>query len=254
MATTDRREPKYRAIVADLGARIRSGQYPPGSALPPQRALSVSYGVTLATLRQALRRLQDDGLLSQQPGRGTFVAQDRATDQLDPLRGWAEDLRTQGQPVSTEIVGRARRRPPGWVAGVLGTGADEWALRLERTRLVAGRPAVHQVSWVRQPAAGLLAEDGPGTGSLYAALAGAGVLVHQTTETLRPGLLDEPAAGLLREAAGTPVFVCDRTTYDPDGRPVVFDRATILGTVVEIRTERAAGGLSMRWSRQPPDS
>jgi GntR family transcriptional regulator len=52
--------------------------------------------VTLVTLRQALRRLEDDGLVSQQPGRGTFVAEPRAAYRLDSLRGFAEDLRARG--------------------------------------------------------------------------------------------------------------------------------------------------------------
>jgi GntR family transcriptional regulator len=212
------------------------------------------YGVTLVTLRQALRRLEDDGLVSQQPGRGTFVAEPRVTYRLDSLRGLAEDLRAQGQTVSTEILGQALRRPPAWVAAELAgpekLGSPDKALRLERLRLLAGRPAVHQVSWVRgATGAALATADLSGT-SLYAAIAGQDVVVHRATEVVRPGLLDEATAALLRQPAGTPVFVSDRVTFGLDGAPIVFDRATILGTVMEIRTERAATGLSMQWSRQ----
>src|SRR6201986_3881307 len=59
--------PKYQAIAVDLAAKIRAGELSPGSALPPQRELSQTYGVTLVTLRQALQRLEDDGVLSPQP-------------------------------------------------------------------------------------------------------------------------------------------------------------------------------------------
>jgi GntR family transcriptional regulator len=201
--------------------------------------------VTLVTLRQALRRLEDDGLLSQQPGRGTFVAEPRAAYRLDSLRGFAEDLRSQGQTVSTQILGQAVRKPPAWVAARLGDAAP--AVRLERLRLLAGRPAVHQLSWVRGTE--LAAADLSGT-SLYAALADRGVVVHRAAETVRPGVLDEGGAGLLGRAAGTPVFVSDRITYGLDDAVLVFDRATILGTALEIRTERAVTGLSMQWTRQ----
>jgi len=44
-------------------------------------------------------------------------------------------------------------------------------------------------------------------------------------------------------------LVSDRVTFGLDDVPLVFDRATILGTALEIRTERAATGLSMQWSR-----
>ena len=56
-------------------------------------------------------------------------------------------------------------------------------------------------------------------------------------------------ATLLRQPAGAPVFVSERVTYGLDDQAILVDRATILGTVMEIRTERAATGLSMRWSR-----
>ena len=238
------RTPKYQVIAAELTARIRAGELAPGSALPPQRELSAAYGVTLVTLRQALRRLEDDGLVSQQPGRGTFVAEPRAAYRLDSLRGFAEDLRAQGHPVTTRILGQRARRPPGRVADRLG-GADR-AVRLERVRLLAGRPAVHQLSWIRGTA--LAAADLSGT-SLYAALADLGVVVHRASEVVRPGLLDEATAALLGRAAGTPAFVSDRVTYGLDDTPLVLDRATILGDLLEIRTERAVTGLSMQWSR-----
>ncbi|GIF20745.1 GntR family transcriptional regulator [Actinoplanes tereljensis] len=239
------RTPKYQSIVTDLAAKIRGGDLPPGSALPPQKVLCTDYGVTLATLRQALRQLQDEGLLSQQAGRGTFVAEPKAAYQLDSLRGFAEDLRAQGQTVSTQILGQVLRKPPAWVAARLGDRPQ--ALRLERLRLVAGRPAVHQQSWIRDT--GLADADLSGT-SLYAALAERGVAVHRATETVQPGVLTDVTAELLKQPLGTPAFVSDRVTYGLDDTPLVFDRATILGTVMEIRTERTLSGLSVQWSRR----
>nr|WP_278045038.1 GntR family transcriptional regulator [Krasilnikovia cinnamomea] len=235
-------------MAADLAARIRDGALPPGSALPPQKELSATYGVTLATLRQALRRLEDDGLLTQQAGRGTFVAEPRAAYRLDSLRGLAEDLRAQGQVVTTEVLDRTLRRPDATVARRLSLAPGRRALRLERLRRLAGRPAVHQVSWVPEPLGAAL-RDADLT-SLYAAVADQGVVVHRAAEVIRPALLDEPAAALLACPVGTPVFVSERVTSGLDGAPLVLDRATILGTVMEIRTERAATGLSMRWTPQ----
>ncbi|MEU8228463.1 GntR family transcriptional regulator [Actinoplanes sp. NPDC048967] len=218
---------------------------PPGSALPPQKELSAAYGVTLVTLRQALRQLEADGLLSQQPGRGTFVASPKATYRLDSLRGLAEDLRAQGRTVSTEILGQGMHRPPAWVAAQLGPGR---VLRLERLRLLAGRPAVHQLSWVRPPVGALLRTADLSDTSLYAAIAEHGVVVHRASEVLRPEVLTAPVAELLRRPEGTPVFVSDRITYGLDDQPIVVDRATILGSVMEVRTERAATGLSVQWT------
>jgi GntR family transcriptional regulator len=238
------RESKYAAIAADLTAKIRNGWYPPGTALPPQRDLSVAYNVTLATLRQALQVLERDGLVSQQAGRGTFVAEPKVAYQLDSLHSLADDLRTQGQMLLTEVIAKAVRKTPASV-----DLPSDRSLRLERVRVLAGRPAVHQVSWVAEPYGSRLTAIDFGSVSLYRALAEEGVVVHRAHERLRPALLADPVATLLGQPAGIAVFVSERTTCGIDGVPVVFDRATIVGDAMEIRTERAATKLSMRWGR-----
>lgn len=249
---------KYRTIAEDLGRKIRAGEYPPGSALPAQRELGASYGVSLATARQALDLLEAEGLLTQQAGRGTFVAEPRAAYQLSSLRSLADDLREQGQPVTTRVVNLALRKAPAAVAAQLGGGAGPAeggarALRLERLRLLADRPAIHQVSWLREPYATALRDVDFAGRSLYGALADHGVVVYRASERLHPAILDAGTATLLDQQEGAPVFVSERLTYTLDGTPVVLDRATILGTLVEIRTERAATGLTLQWTGKPAD-
>jgi GntR family transcriptional regulator len=240
-------EARYRAIAADLAEKIRSGVYAPGQALPPQRELSAAYGVTLMTLRQALRQLSDERLIVQQPGKGTFVAPPHLAYQLGTLRSLTDDLRRQGHEVRTVVAGRAVRRAPARVGALLRLRPGEAALRLERVREFGGRPAVHQVSWVRRPVADAIRGRDFTAVSLYGALADAGVAVARATETVRPGLLDAAAARHLLEPPGSPVLLSTRITHTLDDTPVVCDLATILGSMMEIRTERAATGLSVTW-------
>ncbi|MBQ1048055.1 GntR family transcriptional regulator [Micromonospora sp. C51] len=238
---------RYRTIAADLAAKIRSGDYPPGGALPSQRDLSAAYGVTLMTLRQALRQLSEEGLIEQQPGRGTFVTPPHLAYRLGSLRSFADDLRDQGHEVRTAVVGRAVRRLPARIAGALRASATDSGLRLERVRAFAGRRAVHQVSWVRASHADGLREVDFTATSLYEALATRGVSVARATETIRPGILDGALAAHLDDAPGAAVLISDRTTYTSDGIAIVADRATILGSMMEINTDRAARSLSLHW-------
>jgi GntR family transcriptional regulator len=238
---------RYRGIAADLAGKIRAGHYAPGEALPPQRELSAAYGVTLMTLRQALRQLSDDGLIVQQPGRGTFVAPPHLAYRLGALQSLADDLKKQGHDVRTTVLARSVRRAPAGIAARLRVPAGDTALRLERLREFGGRPAIHQVSWVRRPHADRVLDHDLATVPLYAALADAGVAVARATETIRPGTLTGAPARHLREPEGSPVFTSDRVTYALDGTAVVSDHATILGSMMEIRTERAATGLSLNW-------
>ncbi len=56
------------------------------------------------TLRQALRSLSDQGLVVQQPGRGTFVSPPLAAYRLQALRSFADELRAQGCEVTTRVL------------------------------------------------------------------------------------------------------------------------------------------------------
>jgi GntR family transcriptional regulator len=242
---------RYRAIAADLAAKIRDGHYAPGEALPPQRELSAAYGVTLMTLRQALRELDAEGLIVQRAGKGTFVAPSHLAYQLGSLRSLADDLREQGHAVATTVIGRAQRRVPARVAAQLRVREAQTALRLERVRTFAGRRAIHQVSWVRGPHAEQLHDVDFTVTSLYAALADAGVAVARASETIRPAALGADVARHLDEDEGAPVLVSDRITYAPDATALVADRATILGSMMQITADRAVTGLSLHWGAIP---
>jgi GntR family transcriptional regulator len=243
-----RREPKYAAIAADLEQRIRSGEYQPDQALPSQRELSTRYGVTLMTLRQALGRLEEQGLVEQRHGRGTFVRGIKAAYSLGSLRSLADDLRAQGLDVDTGVLTFERGRLPDEVAQRLGLPAEAAGLRVERVRRLGTTPAVHQISWVPEKLAGPVAAADLTAIPLYDALANAGAVAAGAEERLSPALLDPGLAELLNKPAGWPVFVSERVTFDEAGTPVLLDRATILGEVIEVRTVRATSSVSMTWT------
>ena len=67
-------QPMYRYIADDLRDKIRSGKLAPNIKLPTEGELSDQYDASRNTVREAIRRLTDEGLLESRPGQGTFVA------------------------------------------------------------------------------------------------------------------------------------------------------------------------------------
>ncbi|MCX7080593.1 MAG: PLP-dependent aminotransferase family protein, partial [Pseudomonas sp.] len=63
----------YVNLAELLGTRIEQGFYRPGDRLPSVRALSVEHGVSLSTVQQAYRMLEDSGLATPKPKSGYFV-------------------------------------------------------------------------------------------------------------------------------------------------------------------------------------
>ncbi|MEU4625421.1 GntR family transcriptional regulator [Actinoplanes sp. NPDC023801] len=240
--------PKHRMVEEELAARIQRGEYGPGDMLPSQRDLSASFGVTLMTLRQALRALSDRGLVQQQPGRGTFVTPPPAAYRLESLRSLADELRSQGLEVTTRVRRAQTRAIPARVSASLGVEPGSRGLRLERVRCVNGRPIVHQLSWVPEPYAPHIAKTDFTVTPLYAALAlQCQVAIAAANETIRPALLQAALAEVLGRRAGTPVFVSERVTFGIDRVAVVFDQATIDGQRMQISTGRVANSVSLAW-------
>src|SRR3990167_1563881 len=67
----------YINLAELLGSRIEQGLYRPGDRLPSVRALSLEHGVSLSTVQQAYRHLEDQGLATPKPKSGYFVPQAR---------------------------------------------------------------------------------------------------------------------------------------------------------------------------------
>lgn len=74
----------YLTIYEQLRDRIQSGQMLPGDRLPSEEELSQAYSVSRITVKKALERLREDGLIHRVQGRGTFV---RA---IEPAAGRAQ--------------------------------------------------------------------------------------------------------------------------------------------------------------------
>jgi len=66
--------PLYLEVRRRIADEIRSGQWRPGEAIPPEKKLCERFGVSIGTLRKAVDELTASGLLVRQQGRGTFVA------------------------------------------------------------------------------------------------------------------------------------------------------------------------------------
>jgi GntR family transcriptional repressor for pyruvate dehydrogenase complex len=118
----------YRSIVGQLLQGIRSGAYPPGAALPPERALAQQFAVSRSSVREALRVLEHAGVLEVRTGSGTYVTGD-ALSKTTLLRVEAE---TTGQysPIDIIAVRRALETASARLAAGQRTPLDVASLEL----------------------------------------------------------------------------------------------------------------------------
>ncbi|MFK3797457.1 PLP-dependent aminotransferase family protein [Pseudomonas sp. NPDC088444] len=111
----------YVNLAELLGTRIENGFYRPGDRLPSVRALSVEHGVSLSTVQQAYRLLEDNGLASPRPKSGYFVPSSRKAPALPAvgrpaqrpvdISQWDHVLELAKAAPSPDVVQLARGMP-----------------------------------------------------------------------------------------------------------------------------------------------
>ena len=184
--------------AAEIEARIRAGEWAPGTRLPPERQLSRTLEVSRSTLRLALADLEERGLITRHQGRGTFVPRPRVQADVGGYFSLRDALRARGIRLETRVLEVTVVEASRGVAQELGLLPGEPVVRIDRLRSTDGEPLVidsAHLPAVRFP--GLETKDLT-TRSLYDILReDFDCRVATADETLEPVILTPQECGLL---------------------------------------------------------
>lgn len=215
--------PLYRQIQSDLREWVSSGELEPGAQVETEQELMARYGVSRATVRQALSGLVAEGLLEIRRGRGTFVHGTALEHRLGGFYTFSREIERHGMRPGTRVRGIDVEPAGDEVAEGLGLAGGTAVVALSRIRLADDQPIVSETSYL--PAArfkGLESVDFS-SASLYETLTAAyGVRPVRARETFVPVLLGHEDAEVLGGDPGDPVLSVERTTYDADGVIIEF--------------------------------
>lgn len=129
-----RREPRYREVADVLIDEIGAGHFGVGDRLPGELELTRRFRVSRHTVREALRLLEQLGMVGRRPGVGTVVRRDQAPVRTHHrLVAINEFLRYPGE-TRLQVNGSALLTLDGDQAGLLGCPQGEQRLRLTGVR------------------------------------------------------------------------------------------------------------------------
>jgi GntR family transcriptional regulator len=219
-----KRDPLYVQVHDRLLGMIQNGTYQVGTQLPAEVELSAMLGISRPTLREALRTLEQDGLVIRRHGLGTFVTRSEplrsGLERLESLLSLAAtqglvtevlDLKAEEMPADA-VVAAHLRLPPGTLVTVV-----------RRTIVVASSP----ISWMDDyvPLAHLRAADLDATfnGSVLDFLMQQrGVRVEKAASDITAVRANQVLAQRLHVALGTALVLIEETLVDAHGVPVGF--------------------------------
>src|SRR5438034_4043701 len=242
----ERARPRSVQVRDELSHRIDRGLLPAGSRLPSEPALATELGVSRATLREALRALENEGLVRRMWGAGTFVADGRrVANSLDLNFGVTDAIRSAGMEAG--ITHAHHSMEPATVSEaerlVLHPGAD--VLVVERVRTADGKPVVLS----RDILPGRLIAKRPELAdemlkrSIYDVLEqDLGIVIHHGVASFRPVKADRTVARRLRVALGELLLAIWQVDYTDDGTAVLSSHEYHLADAFEFTVLRRAPG------------
>ena len=128
----------YVDVARELKQEIVSGVYPVGSQLPTEIELCRRFDVGRHTIREALRLLRDERLVSSRQGAGTVVVPLRPSDSLvldaisiDDLAAYASDMHAELNSAKMELI-------TGKLAARIGVASGEEWLTMRGVALIDG--------------------------------------------------------------------------------------------------------------------
>jgi GntR family transcriptional regulator len=219
--------PLYFQIAENLKDAIQAGTIAPGERLDNELELAEQLGVSRPTVRQAIQRLVQQGLVVRRRGLGTVVVAPRILRPV-ALTSLYDDLAAAERAPTTAVLSFEEIAADDEIAQVLSLAAGTPVLSIERLRFADDAPLALMHNYL--PAKllqGRTEADLEQTG-LYELLRSQGVQLHAADQVLAARRATAQEARLLRAPRSATVLTMTRTAFDLSGLPIEHGRHAYL--------------------------
>lgn len=229
MLKSARSERKTLTEIAELELRqaIAKGTFLPGSQLPTEAELCQMLGVSRTVVREALRVLEDDGLVARRHGVGTFVRDHPILKNLNFNFGITEMIQSAGLIPGTSYLAIRSETADQEKAEQLRVAPGTSLITVERVRTADGRPVVYSLDTLTE-ALIQRAEFDPQllrTQSIYHMLqTSLGKVIEYGIARLMPVAVPDFAAEKLQLPPNALTLYIVQTDYSPDDEPLVYSQ------------------------------
>lgn len=245
--------PLWAQVLQDLRRRLAAGEF--SDQFPTDAELTAAYGVSRHTVRDAVRRLQDEGVLSRERGRGTFVRPPAIEQSWGPgvVYSLFRSVEAQGFEQRSQVLDLSEATDAD-AADRLELPPTDPLVRLERLRLIDGQPLAHDVVWLPASLARPLLEVDFTHTALYDELASrCGTRPTSGKEWVRAAVPDDAERELLGLRGRQAVFSMERLSYSGDS-PIEWRLTTVRGDRYTFAATWSHSGNGQRAPNAPPDS
>lgn len=196
----------------------------PGQQFPTEETLCAEFGVSRETVREALRGLEEDGLISRHRGRGSFVLRPPRKRADRRLTGMVEDFSDLRLDTDATVLDAGPITATAELAETMGLPADAPLFRISRLRRFERQPlAFHDAFLTAELGKQVAALDLRRTSILHELQQTLHVPCAEEFQRIEAVAADAPLARALDVRLGAPLLqITRRVAARPTGSPVLF--------------------------------
>lgn len=229
--------PLYLQLARHLAEAIRRGRYRPQEALPSERLLSESLGLSRVTTRKAIDQLVEQGLVVRRQGSGNYIAP-LLEQPLSRLTSFSEELHRRGYTPNSRWLSREITPATREERELLGLPANARVARLKRLRLADDIVMAFEESVLP---VGVLPDPGAVGSSLYAHLATLRSVPTRAVQHIRAANAPARLAARMGIPAGQALLHITRIAHLDSGQAIEVTiswcRSDYYDFVAEMRRE-----------------
>lgn len=219
----DSLSPKYHQVYLVLRQEIRDRTYPEDGPIPSEMEIGRQFGVSRITVRKALDRLEREGMIDRQRGRGTFVRNRGPQEHVAAsLSGSIENLIAMGLRTEVQVLSFDYVPAPVAAAMALGLPPDTAVQKAVRVRSHEGVPFSHLTTFVPEHLGRSFDVGSLSDKPLLVLLSEAGVVVRSAEQTITAKLATPDIARCLNMLPGEPLLCIERVVLDASGQAVEY--------------------------------
>lgn len=224
-AALDRRSPLplYAQVARRLKAMISAGDHPP-ERFYSEGELCSMFGISRATVRQAMQALSAEGWLHRQQGHGTFVNRDKFDESFSPQMNFLDQWAEVGRPLQLSLKRFELAPCPPEVAPWLGIEAGREILCLERVRNNGDITISYDYRYIHPDFSHSIQRDEASKISLLSLL-GRSIRLARGENKVEAALAGPAGAPLLGVRRSDPVLIREMVYYGDDGVPAMAGRS-----------------------------
>ena len=227
-------EPMYIKIHNQIKRDIENKKYVVGQRIPAERQLALKFDVSRMTLRQAIKTLEDEGILERRLGSGTYVASQKVQEKMSGVMSFTDITRSNGQVPSSKLISYRVTKPSLSEKEKLNIKDTDNVLRMERVRSADGVPICYEVATIPYNLVENFSKEEIST-SLYDTLKKkGGYEIGNVTENIGASVASENDARLLSVRKGEALVTRRQVTELSDGRPFEYVRASYVAERFEF--------------------